>query len=109
MSKRDRVLGAISWWIGIVGLAAGLMSLNPPMHPAARRHCLLGFAGNVVLIMLRIWLNALLSPEIASAVVVVAGCFWFVIALVNTISAAMGRDVFFLDAITNQKPSWPSV
>ena len=48
MRARDRILGAVSWWIGLVGLVAGLMRLDPPMHPAARRHCLLGFAGNVV-------------------------------------------------------------
>jgi hypothetical protein len=48
MITRDRILGAISWWIGLVGLA-GLMNL-PPMHPAARRHCLLGLVGNAIFI-----------------------------------------------------------
>ena len=48
MITRDRILAAISWWIGLVGLA-GLMNL-PPMHPAARRHCLLGLVGNAIFI-----------------------------------------------------------
>jgi hypothetical protein len=37
------------------------------------------------------------------------GCLWLLIALANTAAAAMGRDVFFLDAIAGSEPSWPGM
>ena len=108
MTTRDRILGAISWWIGLVGLA-GLMSLSPPMHPAARRHCLLGLAGNAIFIMLRFWASLILPLDAASAFVTAIGCLWFLVVLANTISAAMGHDVFFFDVIAESKPSRPEI
>jgi len=109
MTTRDRILGAISWWIGLVGLVAGLLNLTPPMHPAARRHCLMGFAGNVIMFILRFWADLTLPSDVASAFVMVTGCLWLLIALVNTVSAAMGHDVFFFDVIAESKPSRPEI
>jgi hypothetical protein len=106
MRARDRILGAVSWWIGLVGLVAGLMRLDPPMHPAARRHCLLGFAGNVLFLALRWWVSAVFSRGDAAALLLGAiACAWLLIVLANTASAAMGRDVFFLDVFRASESS----
>ncbi len=106
MSARDRMLGAVSWWIGLVGLVAGLMTLSPPMHPAARRHCLLGFAGNAAFIILSYWMRMIVPIDVRGLFITATGCIWFLIVLVNTAAAAMVRDVFFLDAIAGSETSW---
>jgi len=69
----------------------------------------MGFAGNVIFIMLRFWANLALPSDVASAFVMATGCLWFLIVLVNTVSAAMGRDVFFFDAVAGSKSSWPEI
>lgn len=90
MSWRDRIISALAWWIGLVGLI-GLV-LKPPVHPDARPHCLLGFIVNAFLLALQ--MMARWEPSL-SPVLWWLGFIAFFYGITGTILALMGRPPLF--------------
>jgi len=97
MTPKDKFFGAIAWWIGLVGLI-GLL-LRPPLHPAARVHCLGGLIFNLAFFVLG-WvlfpgLSRALGADLFSAVRCAVNLIFLSVAIANTAAALTGRGIFF--------------
>lgn len=90
MPTRDRIVAAVAWWIGLVGLIG--LALKPPIHPDARPHCVLGFLVNVFLLALQMMTRMELS---LSPILWWVGFLAFFYGLTGTILALMGRPPLF--------------
>jgi branched-subunit amino acid permease len=96
MSTRDRIVAAASWWFALIAALGLLVRAEPPLHPDARRHCLFGLVGNLVLAFLYIAVAAFgRSGEAGAALASCLACLWGAIALTNTVAAVVGKGPFF--------------
>lgn len=108
-TSRDKILAAVSWWIGLVGLI-GLALKNPPLHPAARQHCLFGLVMNVGgFLILQAFGFLARHPDVGPVFACMSLFVWLLlvgVAAANTVAALMERGPFFARPAASGWRTW---